>query len=443
MKKVNSLTLILFASFLAAACSKNKAIDSYQDQEQAQRVIEASDEMPEILVKPKVDILFVIDTSKSMEQEIKNLSENIKSFSKAFTQIDQIDFHIGVVTIWDSIRYQDPIRNPNAPVAQFMTVDEDGVPVTKRNFWGFGELLPLESLSPEGEVVELSSQARFVSNQTLDLESTLAQTLLMDPPEYNPGRDDETNEYVPGKGVGPEFEELFSPVQAVFAKQISTNAGFSRSGAHKVVVFLTDADDESIDITATQMDKFMRDLTGDQLRRRFSTYSVMYPNGRTPSGSCKADPGLDDNYTAQKLTEFMNITQGQIYSICDKNFGESLAQMGESIRQQTLSHIVVDLNRYPEFIDLDYESLDELSDEELNEHILNNTWLLVTYGDQIIPPQGDGEYGWSWDRKSNSLIIEGVENFLEPVDGAEFKIQFTGINMKNVRNGGVKQKGDF
>ena len=54
---------------------------------------------------PKLDILFVIDDSQSMAPHQKRLVHNISRFVESFAVEDFIDFHIGVVSIWDSVRY--------------------------------------------------------------------------------------------------------------------------------------------------------------------------------------------------------------------------------------------------------------------------------------------------------------------------------------------------
>jgi hypothetical protein len=58
----------------------------------------------------KVDILFVIDNSTSMKEEQANLVKNIDEFAKAFSKNTTLDFHIGVLTVFDSGKYGQPGR---------------------------------------------------------------------------------------------------------------------------------------------------------------------------------------------------------------------------------------------------------------------------------------------------------------------------------------------
>src|SRR4051812_48472685 len=45
----------------------------------------------------RVDILFVIDDSRSMQAHTENLSRNIQAFVDGFAKNNAIDFHIGYV----------------------------------------------------------------------------------------------------------------------------------------------------------------------------------------------------------------------------------------------------------------------------------------------------------------------------------------------------------
>lgn len=448
---MKNLIVAAFAFSFAIGCARDKSLDVYQPQQEFEKVTAASNEVPDIKVTPQVDILFVIDNSWSMKEEISNLSKNIPRFVQAFTKYQQLDFHIGVTTIWDTIRYQDAVINPNAPVAQFSEVTrEDGTTVTRRNFWSNGELLPLVSQKSPDSLTDVHLEGdRFVSATTENLEQVLIDTLLLQPVEHIPGRDPLTEEYVPGAGQGPEFEELFSPVKEAFSNsqlnnvQSGANKGFSRVGAHKVVVFVTDADDESQNLTASQLDRFLRQLTNDNSRASFTTFSVMYKNEDKAEESsrkliCDYDPGLEDKNKkfvgADKLNDFMRITGGTSLSICDSDFGDELAKMGESVVEQALGNIVIPLERYPQYIPT--EKGDDVTD-----------WLKVFYGEQEVPlltnlkdndDSEDAWFGWSWDFDRNAIIIRGA-NRLTPVAGAQFQIQFTAVDLKNNQNGGVKQ----
>ena len=47
---------------------------------------------------PKVDILFVIDNSYSMDEHQNNLISNLNRFAAAFSKNVQIDYHVGVLS---------------------------------------------------------------------------------------------------------------------------------------------------------------------------------------------------------------------------------------------------------------------------------------------------------------------------------------------------------
>ncbi|MEO0336760.1 MAG: vWA domain-containing protein [Pseudomonadota bacterium] len=160
---------------------------------------------PTTNVVPQVDILFVLDNSWSMKDEIEAATQNIFRFVDVFTATNQVDFHIGAVTVWDSVRYSTadqqkevdqfvrdangelrlqsygPLRDSEGNFEYTRTCSDqeisDGSCPAKlglfddpqngflvRNFWDRGELLPVAELhEPSQRMIRNPEAPRFVS----------------------------------------------------------------------------------------------------------------------------------------------------------------------------------------------------------------------------------------------------------------------------------------
>ena len=107
---MKSKALVIVAAFLAlSACrSDNPGLTSRPKVEEPvlRPTAVQTGEREVAEYDPRVDILFIIDNSKSMANHQTNLSNNIPKFVAAFKEIKSIDFHIGVTTVWDSARYE-------------------------------------------------------------------------------------------------------------------------------------------------------------------------------------------------------------------------------------------------------------------------------------------------------------------------------------------------
>ncbi len=124
-------------------------------------------------VKPMLDLLFVIDDSNSMAPHQNNLAAAMKSFTQELSQLNLLDYRIGVTTIYDSKRYfkkdQEGSDRFEQGITEWTRVNEGGP--SKRNFYRLGRLIPLKNASTGS----LLSGQRFATPETnvLNLEATL------------------------------------------------------------------------------------------------------------------------------------------------------------------------------------------------------------------------------------------------------------------------------
>ena len=329
------------------------------------KIVESTSEGKVIEIDTRVDILFIIDDSRSMERHQKKLSENINAFVDEIAKIKAIDFHIGYTVAHDSSRYDSGI----VPRVCGNGLDPKGRDTTIPNWEDAGTLRPLkgaESLNGRRYVTN-DDDFRAILKASLDpLQNKFLVKDLIDKSPENPS-------VCP---YGPQEEELFTPLLGAVTNPIVTegaNKGFRRDGALFIAVIVSDAKDAS-GKTAQEVKSRIEDAVGSSVnKRRFRAFSVaINPGLEIGPGSnswsnCRPDPAFatgrdklgnyifnrravadDENplVSLAKLTEDENNGKvDQTLSICDENYGGKLASFGKLISQDTLSDVEIQLNR--------------------------------------------------------------------------------------------------
>lgn len=259
-------------------------------------IIQEMDEKTEIAtikISNAVDILFVVDNSESMSVHQQNLAANIQHFVNVFENNSSIDYHIGIVPVYDSVRYGSSIKtfNPN------------------------GQLLPLK-----GDTGELSKYYYTRDHNNHDL---LAQSIHIG---VLPLKDKD------GNYQGPEFEEALSPIRAAFSEPaISSpnNSGFLRPEARLAVIIITDADDASPDLSGGELDHFLRNIKQDPLGEKISTFGVL-----ANRDECGKDVDYGMAHRPDKILDFLSVSQGEDLSLCKGDFAEMLTSIGQQIERK-------------------------------------------------------------------------------------------------------------
>lgn len=422
---VKFLSILLVSQLGLVACQTDST--DLVDPPESYKAVETSGDGISVEFNPKVDILFVIDDSKSMEPHQARLVQNIDKFVDAFAQFDVIDFHIGAVTVWDSQRYQSS-ENPQGVVPAVSP--SDGF----INFYPKGQLQPLRS--SDG----LLEGQNFVS-RTEGFSEILRNTLLgIQPKCHESYRDCLTLEQKQqGEGRGPEFEEHFSPVIAALGQPDlinGANQGFRRPDAHLVLIFISDADDGTVNISSSQMAAFLREATDSRQEQNFSVYGVVHPPELASTTACPKDP----SGPADKLNEFFRLTQAELLNICSNDYGTLLSNIGNQIRKKAFAAVIY-LPLLPEYL-VDSEKYIELetqtdeNGEEVEVAVTKSRevlkWIEVSYGDQVVP--NDPETGWTYDAARNAVIIhEGLQ--IEAEAGAKLSIKYTPVETRNGQSG--------
>lgn len=254
--------------------------------------VEIKNEIEVLKNSNAVDILFVVDNSETMAVHQANLSANIDHFVKSFESNKNIDYHIGIVPIFDSVRYGSIIKtfNPN------------------------GYLLPLKG--------ETGNKPKFYYTREHNNLKLLADSIRIGVLPLK----DKTGNY-----QGPEFEEILSPIYATFTEPALSsvnNKGFYRPEARLAVIMITDADDASPGISGSDLDYFLKNLKQDPRGEKISTFGVLANREECD----KVDFGMVDN--AQKVIDFIDASRGQVLSLCKENFASMLTSIGQQIQSK-------------------------------------------------------------------------------------------------------------
>ncbi|MGZ3771279.1 MAG: hypothetical protein ACXVCP_16865 [Bdellovibrio sp.] len=345
---------------------------------------------------PQVDILFIIDNSDSMVSAQENIAKNIDRFTAGITKNKMMDYHVGVISVWDSTKADFPNKKDN---------------------YGIGELRRIKS--ENGNVIE----RRFV---TKDDKKMMGSTLKIGVTPLSEG--------------GPENEELFSPLAAALEKtgRGATNEDFFRENAQLVVILVTDADDGSKSITPEMMAQKLVDFKGKR-QNKVSVYGVI-TRAENPDSSKDWDLRIHPKYhkecftlTAKntyvnngtckgfgpvKLEQFIltvnsydgtpeEIKKNHIMNIISPNFGADLGRIGEDITVKTLAKQIF-LSQRP-----------RLDDN-------GNLMIRVRYGKQIIPQKAKG--GWLYNPENNSIYLSGdIDYHYE--EGARFFVDLVPVTL--------------
>ena len=275
-----NLTLLLLSAVClsAAACDQHDYLAAVPVQPVDKQKVKGK------TYNPKIDILFVVDNSGSMDSHQTTLSRNIALFTNEIFKSKTLDFHIGVVT---------------------STADGN-----------FG--------STPGTNGILVGNPNYIDKNTPNGVSLLASDLMVGT-------------------MGSGSEMFFDPVVLALSSANTTgpNIGFYRPDAYLAVIFITDAEDQS-SRTHTPQD-FYNSLLAlkSGAKEKILSYGAIIPTGdRT---GCPRDDG---SVTPLRIEKFFQLTGGALnttyYSLCDPQYGVKLAGVGADIVMKTGRYMFLD-----------------------------------------------------------------------------------------------------
>ena len=375
MKK---FALLIVLANLVAACDTTAPKLTPRNREGVRELPRVSASLqaegPENKFDPRVDILFIVDNSLSMDKNIENVSRNIETFVRQLAKNDLVDFHIAFTYVHDR------------SVPQFCPHDSDRPDV--KNYDDPGTLQPMVGLDP-------SLKRRFVTPQD-DYATILRKTFTVDmiAKPFVPVTAD------PKKCAhGAENEESVTPLLGALenfslASADGPNAGFRRRAtkgspaAKFVAIILSDAKDAKITDGLMSIDQVYDRLmvatestAQDTNLRVFAVAVKPGSNQAVENGKgvvsyeggdkCTPDPAFkiipkageapiwppfrkimpEDNPLAQLAVKTEDKGPGridQVLSICDKNYGKTLAIYGARISEDVLQNVQIVLKNPPQ-----------------------------------------------------------------------------------------------
>ncbi len=292
-----------------------------------------------ISVKPKVDILFVIDDSGSMGVAQDKVAKNVSLFTAAMNKNLFLDYQIGVIS-------------------------------TSFGNDGYSDYTKISG--------KLQGNPKIISRTTVDGLKKL-----------------ETNIKNIGT-MGSSSEKFFDPLQIAIDPALNLNPGFLRSDAFFVLIIITDTKDQSEIASGFKVVNSLIGLKAYDFDRALAYGVMSYPNFF--EDTCQQDDPQPDNlfnfmtmftnayntkigggisFTPTNVTiapEFYKLSN--VFSLCDPQFGQKLANIGEDIRI-----------RVSQKIPLPVRPVDGT--------------IKIKFGTQIVDPKW-----WKYDFGTNSIILD-------------------------------------
>jgi hypothetical protein len=272
----------------------------------------------------EVDILFVIDNSRSMAEEQLILQKNINKFVGAL-QAMKSDYHIGVVSVYDQGRMKPgspshwangklrPLKAGSAQLASFSLEDKENNCITT------------DVMAKRDDSFQPGFITRSTPNGLQTLENSLNVGILC------LGHD------------GPHHEELFTPVLAAVRPSMNAeNKGFMRENAHLAVVIVSDAIPSNRDPKIDEFVSELRAVKGNNPRLLSLHVIGVTANdvaSSTKGKTCRVDYDLENQGNSAAMEQLV-VGNGTFLRLCDSNWGSRLTNISTEIKRRLLNKVI-------------------------------------------------------------------------------------------------------
>lgn len=287
--RYGQLTLVVWSILILSNCADvtftQKQDENPQDTDPEYELLEKA-----VTVRDsRVDILFVVDNSGSMQQEHQNMSARVANFVE---KLDRLDWQMAMTT-----------TDPRSAVTN-----------------GDGRLLTFKS----GKTILRSTDP--VADSQVDLSATIQM------PTNGSGEE---------QGILTTFRML---ERAIGGEE--PHRTFLRDGAHLAVVLISD-EDESADGDRNKPDSLINYVkkTWNNLKTLQYHSIITVPNDQ----ACLAPRGTGYTY-GQRYAEISTKTGGIVGSVCEADYGAQLAKIGDGVRSLVTS---IELDCEPQDVDKD------------------------------------------------------------------------------------------
>jgi hypothetical protein len=387
-KQTTMMSMVLpIAALLLTACGSNKSSFSLLPAGQAFKQSNSS-------TSNKVDLLWVIDNSRSMSPSQNNILNNISAFTTNF-QSKNLNYKLAVTTT------EAYLAGPNF--------------ANNASYSKFRDGSTLYNVNPDGSYGSVSYNQHTGIFVIIPTVLNLIQTFS-------------TNAYQGDQGSGDE--RAFKSIQR--ALEDSQNAGFHRSDAYLAVIILSDEDDFSGDnrVEGSWIGQLPGETNAQYAARYVPDHSYSAPTldtvdsyvsyldtvtASTPANrhynvssiavldnacltSHKA-AGSPDSVIGQRYIDLATKTNGSLGSLCDTNFSATLTNIQEKILELSSQFF---LSRTPRV--------------ETISVVVNNATI-----------SNDAANGWTYNSTTNSIVFHGASI---PVEGANIAINFDPTTIK-------------
>lgn len=469
------LILPLALALVLVSCGRKGTNPFWKPAPEKHRVHALKADAVEVVFNPKVDILFVIDNSQSMLDNLNDVGTNIDALAKALSETTLIDYNIAVTTVWDSSRTNpkaasdqeraqdeerfaagvdaDPADHPDSLLAEFNRNQSVFLPD-----FANGELRPLKiqdiNLTPKQKptVVEyLNTPQRYINRRSTfpgyDPQVHQLRGEVVDPSIFLLSRtlkvDVHLFNHEFGRG-GPLWEAYFAPTLYAIDPQRSpkANKGFRRDDAMFVWFSLGDANDASViqnahgdyvpltprlfkyeleeslggadymTFAATRVT--CTDTTELEMPEAILEFIRLTNPGKDEAGQPMADSHMID------LCASRNARGAAARREAEKKLAMGLSQIGEKIRKKVLN-LELKLDKIPER---------DIETGELK--------LELFYADKQIPPGPDSwKFDWVDDgyggRAPAIVLSENIQ--IDTSSEGQFTVKMVPVNLGNLGNG--------
>ena len=222
----------------------------------------------------QLDVLIVVDNSRSMSEEQEKMGKNMKNF---LSHLEGLDWRVGIVT-----------------------TDEHSLS------YGGGVLLPIEKNLSNG------SKIRFIHPKTENYEEKFLNTIQRE--EW-----------------GSSQEKPFKAIKLAFEKSANENQGFFRENANLAIVILSDEDDHSYKVSAHDILSAFKEFISKH--KTLSVHGVIVEPEDIYCQLEQAGGSYRTWFSADKIHDFILETGGLSISICNKDYSSGLSRLGERTRR--------------------------------------------------------------------------------------------------------------
>ncbi len=225
----------------------------------------------------KVDVLFVIDNSTSMLEEQSKLSAALASF---IGSIARLDWQIGITT-------SDVSNGPHGLKGELVTMKGSAAKILNKNIPDYEELF--KSTVVREEVIGCTNDCPSADERPLEA------------------------------------------IRMAIDKQNGDNAGFFRPDADLVTIILSDEDEGSDGLNAISAGDVLDHFTlAFGVDKRLTGFGILIQPGDTACYDSQVKTG---GHYGLRATELATLTGGVTGSICDSDYLNTLASIGERVRE--------------------------------------------------------------------------------------------------------------